>query len=71
MVKEHTKLAQEAEDGKKTVAELEELKKSYEMAKVEMEQLKALRAKISSLPLSFIFFLLFSFLLLVYCPLIK
>jgi hypothetical protein len=59
MVKEHAKLAQEAEDGNKMLAELEELKKLHELAKVEMEQLKALpRAKISFL---FVYFLSFNF----------
>jgi predicted nucleic acid-binding Zn-ribbon protein len=40
MVKEHTKLAQEAGDGKKAQAELEELHKVTEQMKVEIEQLK-------------------------------
>lgn len=44
---EHTKLQQEAEDGKKAVSELEELKKVYDQTKTEMEQIKALpRAKL-------------------------
>ena len=52
MVEEHAKLAQEAEDGKKAVAELDELKKLHDLTKVEMEQLKALpRAKISFISL--------------------
>eukprot|EP00026_Physarum_polycephalum_P001890 Phypoly_transcript_01893.p1 GENE.Phypoly_transcript_01893~~Phypoly_transcript_01893.p1 ORF type:complete len:964 (+),score=247.70 Phypoly_transcript_01893:126-3017(+) len=47
LVAEQARLVQEAENGKKVVAELEELKKLYEQARLEMEQLKALpRAKI-------------------------
>lgn len=47
LMNEHTKLQQEAGEGKKAVAELEELRKIHEQAKVEMEKLKALpRAKI-------------------------
>lgn len=47
LVGEHTKLQQEAEDGNKVVAELEEMKKLYEQTKLEMEQFKALpRAKL-------------------------